>query len=109
MLEILLYTVIGSVAGVLTFFSCMIIWEIDFKKISSDPADQSTKDEDNAIPDESLYVPPEPALRSSISLQHQEIGLFGEQVKNKDIIIGSFVDVERKVDGAKTFQRVFLN
>lgn len=110
MLEIFLYILIGAVAGVLSFLSCLFIWDIEFKQsVSSESASAQEEPKgqkaEAANTETGLYVPPEPALRSSISLHHEEIALTDE----KKIISGSFIDVERKVDGVNTYQRVFLN
>jgi len=106
MLEILLYILIGSAAGVLAFFSCMYIWDVRFQKVPTYAAGEEVKKEKPVLTDSSssLYIPPEPELRSSIPLQFHELNLSTEKH-----VVGSFIDVARKVDGVKTSQRIFLN
>lgn len=105
MLEIFLYILVGSVAGVLAFFSCMYIWDVRFQKVSTltpeEAQEMGSKESDSSPP---LYIPPEPELRSSIPLQFHELSLSTEKH-----VVGSFIDVARKVDGVKTSQRIFLN
>jgi hypothetical protein len=109
MLEVFLYILIGAAAGVLSFMSCVAIWDIEFKKSTGRSTDtpEYTKEQKTELPvtDSSLHVPPESAVRSTLPLHQQEIALTDE----KYMISGSFIDVERKIDGVKTAQRVFLN
>ena len=105
MLEIFLYILIGSVAGVLAFFSCMYIWGVEFQKTPTHVTEEITKENAVLNTSSSLYMPPEPELRSSIPLQYQEISLAAKQ----NIDDGSYIDVDRKVDGVQTTQRIFLN
>ena len=109
MLEIILYILIGSAAGVLAFFSCMLIWDVEFKQATGHPdtTEKIVKDTVSAGPigNPVPYLPPEPALRSSIPLQYQKIELTTE----KRIVTGSYIDIERKLDGVPTTQRLFLN
>lgn len=105
MFEIFLYIAIGSVAGVFAFVSCMIIWDVDLKKDTPEISIQHSESEKQTTTENSIYTPLGNEMRFSIPVSHEEISLSSDN----DFIAGSFIDLERKVNGVQTFQRFFLN
>lgn len=105
MMGTLLSILIGSVAGVLTFICCMLIWGVDLKKVFLTIRKHSAKDELPAEPEEFGSSITESPMRLSIDIKHQELAL----AKEGATIIGSYINIERYIDGMQTSHRVFLN
>lgn len=105
MVEIFLYILIGSIAGVFAFVSCMLIWNIDLRKTTPEITVQHEEHQEDAASQNSYYTPLENEMRFSIPVSHEEISL----TNDNDFVSGSFIDMERKVDGIQTYQRFFLN
>lgn len=105
MIGTLLSILIGSVAGVLTFICCMLIWGVDLKKVFLTIKKLSAKDELPAEPEEFSSSIIESPMRLSIDIKQQELAL----AKEGATIIGSYVNIERYIDGIQTSHRVFLN
>lgn len=106
MIGTLLSILIGSAAGVLTFICCMLVWGVDLKKVFLTIKKLSSKDELPAGPEEfSTSTITESPMRLSIDIKQQELAL----AKEGATIIGSYVNIERYIDGMQTSHRVFLN
>lgn len=105
MIGTLLSILIGSVAGVLTFICCMLIWGVDLKKVFLNIKKLSAKDELPAGPEEFSSSITESPMRLSIDIKQQELAL----AKEGATIIGSYINIERYIDGIQTSHRVFLN
>ena len=105
MMEILLSILIGSVAGILAFICCMLIWGVDLKKVFHTIKKLSAEDELPTETEDFNSSVTDSPLRLSIDIQQQELAL----AKEGAIIIGSYIKIERNLDGMQTSHRIFLN
>lgn len=105
MIETLLPIIIGSVAGVLSFITCIAIWGIDLTNLFNKFTDQNISQYKSVLREEHPPIPPGSLLRLSIDIKQQELAL----TKEGTTVVGSYINIERNVDGMQTSQRVFLN
>lgn len=101
----LLSILIGSVAGAITFICCMLIWGVDLKKVFLTIKKHSEEGEFPAESEEFSTTIAESPMRLSIDIKQQELAL----AKEGATIIGSYINIERYIDGIQTNHRVFLN
>lgn len=105
MIETLLPIIIGSVAGVLSFIICIAIWEIDLTNLFNKFYDQKIPQYKSILHEQYSPAPPGSHLRLSIDIKQQELAL----AKEGTTVVGSYINIERNVDGMQTSHRVFLN
>ena len=103
MIEIILTIVLGSLAGVAAFLSCLAIWRVK-------PADKSYvtgEDTTESYPagSESSDLSEGAMLRLSVDIKQQELAL----TDNGATITGSYINIERNRDGMQTCDKIFLN
>ncbi|NGP75266.1 hypothetical protein G3570_01365 [Balneolaceae bacterium YR4-1] len=103
MIDIILTIVLGSLAGVAAFLSCMLIWKVN-------PADRFSKraamdsNSDELLPEET-ELNEGAIMQLSVNIMEQELALSEEGTTVK----GSYVNIERNKDGIQTCNKIFLN
>ena len=105
MMDLLLSVLLGAVGGALTFISCLAIWGIDLPFYSSNKRGVSAPKKVLMKGKNVLTVPNDPLLPLSANIMQQVLTISKEEAS----CLGSFITVERNIDGIQTNQRVFLN
>lgn len=106
MIDIILTIVLGSLAGVAAFLSCVAIWRVN-------PADFILKtvaenyNKSNMHPDDSAKADLEEGavMQLSVNIEQQELAL----TKEGTTVKGTYVNIERNRDGVQTCNKIFLN
>jgi len=105
MIDIILTIVLGSLAGVAAFLSCMIIWKIN-------PAHNYVKNKHEADGREaynahsgSSDLSEVAMLRLSVDIKQQELAV----AKDGTTVTGFYINIERNMDGMQTCNKIFLN
>lgn len=103
MIDIILTIVIGSLAGVAAYLSCMAIWKVNpaarFSKSAVTGSDESEMHHENKELNEGAI------LQLSVNIREQELAL----TKEGTTVKGSYVNIERNRDGIQTCNKIFLN
>lgn len=105
MMETLLSILIGSAAGVFTFICCMLIWGVNLKRVFLTVKELSANDNLPSGTEEFSSSITESPMRLSVDIKQQELAL----TKEGAVIIGSYINIERNLDGMQTNHRIFLN
>lgn len=106
MIDIILTIVLGSLAGVTAFLSCVAIWKVNpaaslVKVAEEKNRVHATHTENSGNPDLNEGA----VMQLSVNIKQQELALTEEGTTVK----GSYVNIERNRDGMQTCDKIFLN
>jgi hypothetical protein len=105
MIDTILTIVLGSVAGVAAFLSCVAIWRINpaFDFLNSENEEECGSN--HPAGSEDCDLSEGAMLRLSVNIMQQELAL----TKDGATVTGSYINIEQNRDGMQTCNKIFLN
>ncbi|MGK7369373.1 MAG: hypothetical protein ACNS64_04095 [Candidatus Halalkalibacterium sp. M3_1C_030] len=105
MTNIILTIALGAVAGVATYLSCIAIWGIKPAFNSGRKEHEKAAAAEHAAEIEPFDVSEDTIMRLSIDIKQQELAL----AKDGTTVSGSYINIERNMDGMQIRNKIFLN
>ncbi|MGK7371349.1 MAG: hypothetical protein ACNS64_14150 [Candidatus Halalkalibacterium sp. M3_1C_030] len=105
MTNIILTITLGAVAGVATYLICIAIWGIKPAFNSGSNEHEKAAAAEHTPEIEPFDVSEDTIMRLSIDIKQQELAL----AKDGTTVSGSYINIERNMDGMQISNKIFLN
>ena len=105
MTDIIITVILGALAGIATYLSCIAIWGIKPAFYSDKNEQEKAVAAESASGMEIFDLSEDTIMRLSIDIKQQELAL----AKDGTTVSGSYINIERNMDGMQISNKIFLN